>query len=63
MTKEFEEAVKKFRSKAELAKKLGVSPQCLSNWISRKSIPVDRCRIIEKVTGVSRKKLRPDIFG
>lgn len=44
-----------------LARKLGgVSPQAVSFW---PRAPVKRVLEIEKLTGVSRYKLRPDIFG
>lgn len=44
----------------ELAEKIGVSPQALSQW---RRIPVGRVLDIERITGISRHDLRPDIFG
>lgn len=38
---------------------LGVSPQRLSNWISR-GVPVEWCVAVEREIGASRQDLRPD---
>jgi hypothetical protein len=43
-----------------LAELVGVSPQAVSAW---DVIPANRVRRIEKITGVPREKLRPDLFG
>ncbi|WP_127524656.1 Cro/CI family transcriptional regulator [Mesorhizobium sp. Z1-4] len=44
-----------------LAKTLGgITPQAVSLW---KKVPVDRVIDVERITGISRHKLRPDIFG
>ena len=48
---------------ANLARKLGVSPQAIHGWKkSERPIPVDRCTQIEQITlgAVTRKDLRPD---
>lgn len=46
------------------AEKLGLaSPSVVLNWRLRKSIPADRVIAIEKLTGIPRQKLRPDVFG
>jgi DNA-binding transcriptional regulator YdaS (Cro superfamily) len=46
---------------AALAKALGrVTPQAVSQW---KKIPAERVRDVERVTGISRHDLRPDVFG
>ncbi|WP_180902129.1 transcriptional regulator [Martelella soudanensis] len=44
-----------------LAKALGgVSPQAVSQW---KRVPAGRVLDIERIVGVSRYHLRPDIYG
>lgn len=44
-----------------LAKALGdVTPQAVSQW---KVVPANRAIAVETITGVSRHKLRPDVFG
>ncbi len=47
---------------AELARKLGVSPQAVSAWRARGRVPAERVLQIEQLTGVSRHMLRPDIY-
>jgi TorA maturation chaperone TorD len=45
---------------SELARKLGIAQPSVSNWTR---IPAERIAMIEKVTGVDRELLRPDLFG
>lgn len=52
-------ALKKAGGRVALARKLSISPQAISQW---KQIPVHRVLEIERVTGVSRSDLRPDIY-
>ena len=54
-------AVAKAGSIATLAKKAKVRPQAVSQW--RRQIPADKVLLIESLTGISRHKLRPDVFG
>jgi TorA maturation chaperone TorD/DNA-binding transcriptional regulator YdaS (Cro superfamily) len=44
----------------ELARRIGIAQPSLSNW-SR--VPAERVLQIESITGVSRARLRPDLFG
>lgn len=46
---------------AMLSKEIGeeVSMQAVTNWRARGVVPANRCRPIEKLTGVSVKRLRP----
>jgi len=48
-------AVSSIGSKAELARKLRISPQAVSQW---KRVPTNRVMRVEKVTGVPRFLLR-----
>jgi DNA-binding transcriptional regulator YdaS (Cro superfamily) len=44
-----------------LAKALGgITPQAISQWTK---VPAERVLEVERITGVSRHALRPDIFG
>jgi DNA-binding transcriptional regulator YdaS (Cro superfamily) len=45
-----------------LAKKLGVKPQAVQQWVAVGRIPPLRVLAVEAATGVSRKALRPDIY-
>lgn len=46
---------------AALAKAIGgVTPQAVSQW---KKVPAERVLDVERITGVSRHGLRPDVFG
>ncbi len=42
-----------------LAKKLEIKPQAISQW---KRIPAGRVIDVEKVTGIPREELRPDLY-
>ena len=46
-----------------LAKKIGVSPQSVSNWLRRGRVPVRFCPIVERATkrAVLCEELRPDV--
>lgn len=45
---------------AALAKNLKISRSAISQW---RRVPVNRVLEIEKLTGISRHDLRPDIYG
>lgn len=53
------EAVAAMRTKTALAEALGISLQAVSGW---DKIPLSRLLDVEKVTGVPREKLRPDLY-
>lgn len=42
-----------------------LSYQAVQKWLTKRSVPADRCVAIEQVTGgeVTRYQLRPDVFG
>lgn len=39
------------------------NPSVVANWRTRGRVPADRAIDIERITGISRHELRPDIFG
>lgn len=47
-------------SKTGLARMLGTSRQTIQQW--RRRIPAERVLAIEEATGVSRSKIRPDLY-
>lgn len=43
-----------------LSRQIGISPQAIGQW---DKIPPARVLEIERITGISRHELRPDIYG
>jgi DNA-binding transcriptional regulator YdaS (Cro superfamily) len=56
-----EEAIASVQTAANLAQKLGVTPQAVSNW-RKVGVTAQRAIDIERATGVSRQKMRPDLW-
>ncbi len=59
-------AVEIFGSQVALAQRMGVSQAAVSYWLTQaKTVPAERAVQIEAVTEgeVSRKELRPDLWG
>ncbi len=49
---------------ADLSEKIGISPKSIYAWKKRKNgIPPLRAIEVEKITGIDRAKLRPDLWG
>jgi DNA-binding transcriptional regulator YdaS (Cro superfamily) len=55
-----QKATEAFGSAAQLARALGITRSAISQW---RVVPVNRVRDIERLTGIHRSELRPDIFG
>jgi len=53
------EAASKVGGVPRLARKLGVSRQAIYQWTA---VPVERAAELERVTGIPRRRLRPDLF-
>jgi len=49
----------KIINRSELARQLGLTRATLYNW---KRVPAERVVEVEKITGISRTKLRPDLY-
>lgn len=47
---------------ARLARLLGVDKATTSRWVTRR-VPAERVADVERVTGIPREVLRPDLFG
>lgn len=45
--------------KVTVARKLGITPQAVGKW---KRVPPERVIEVEQATGVSRHRLRPDLY-
>jgi TorA maturation chaperone TorD len=54
-----DEAIQAAGSVSELARKLGISQPSVSNWTR---VPVERVLEVEAITGIDRRRLRPDIY-
>ena len=52
-------AIKAAGGYSELAEALGIRPQSVWQWTR---VPLNRVVEVEKVTGVSRRKLRPELY-
>jgi DNA-binding transcriptional regulator YdaS (Cro superfamily) len=46
--------------RADLAKQLGVTVGAVWQW---RQVPAARVLDVERITGISRHELRPDVFG
>jgi DNA-binding transcriptional regulator YdaS (Cro superfamily) len=53
------EAIRRVGGLAALARQLGISPQAVQQW---RIAPAVRTLEIERLTGVSRYELRPDLY-
>lgn len=56
-----EEAAECIGGQKELAEALGVSPQAVAKW-KKSRIPAERVLDIERVTSISKSRLRPDLY-
>ena len=56
-----ERAAENVGSQIALAEAMGVSPQAVNKWKSSR-VPAERVLDFERVTGLSRHEIRPDIY-
>lgn len=53
-----------FGTQKEMALGLGLSESVISEWLSEIKKPsVENAKLIEKIFGIPREEIRPDIFG
>lgn len=50
-------------TRAELARKIGVTRDTVAKWAQKDKIPADRVGEVARVTGLSPAVIRPDVFG
>lgn len=55
-----EKAAEKAGGVVSLARELGIKHTALYSW---NRVPAERVLDIERLTGISRHELRPDVFG
>jgi DNA-binding transcriptional regulator YdaS (Cro superfamily) len=60
MDKALQEAIRTAGGLHALGRKLGISHQAVSQW---RRVPAERVLDVERLTGISRYQLRPDVFG
>jgi DNA-binding transcriptional regulator YdaS (Cro superfamily) len=59
-----DEVIETLEGPTKTAAALGISnPSVVMNWRARKQIPADKVLAVEAASGISRHRLRPDIFG
>lgn len=54
--------IKAAGSQSELARRLDITQQSVCEWVIRGRVPAERVLQIERVTGVPRHLIRPDIY-
>lgn len=57
-----QKAIATLGGQVKLADAIQTSQQNVSNWLRTGKVAPDKVILIEKVTGVSRYELRPDIY-
>ena len=62
MATNIDHLVKHFGSQKRLADAAGVTPQSVTKW-KRTGVPPRRVLELERLSGISRHELRPDVFG
>ena len=55
-------AIDKAGSQSALARSLNITPQAVQRWVSNDRVPHMQVINIEKITGISRHELRPDLY-
>ena len=61
-TTPLEEAIAVAGSRYRLAKLIGIKPPSVHDWTRSGRVPAERVLAVEAAAGISRHKLRPDIY-
>lgn len=58
-----EQAIDNAGGQVAMATALGLKQSAISNWVTRKKrVPAERVLSVERLSGVSRHDLRPDLY-
>jgi DNA-binding transcriptional regulator YdaS (Cro superfamily) len=62
--KVLDDVIREIGSQSALARLIGISQPAVSGWV-RKALPIppEHVLTIEGATGISRHRLRPDVYG
>lgn len=50
------------RTQSKLAARLGCHPSAVAQWIMNRRVPSERLFMIQEITGIDPRELRPDLF-
>lgn len=56
-----EKVMAKFGGRPAAAAALGITPQAIQKWMDKGRVPFDRVLQVERLTGIPRHELRPDL--
>jgi DNA-binding transcriptional regulator YdaS (Cro superfamily) len=57
-----ERIIKAAGGQSELARQLDIRQQSVYEWVLRGRVPAERVLEVERITGVSRHEIRPDLY-
>jgi DNA-binding transcriptional regulator YdaS (Cro superfamily) len=57
-----DDIVKRTGGQAELARLMRISPQAIHQWRQSGKVPAERVLDLERVSGVPRTAIRPDLY-
>ena len=50
-------------NQTKIASELRITPQAVQFWLASKKVPAERIVEVERISGIPRAEIRPDIFG
>jgi DNA-binding transcriptional regulator YdaS (Cro superfamily) len=50
-------------NQTKVASELRITPQAVQFWFASKKVPAERIVEVERISGIPRAEIRPDIFG